>query len=128
MRAKGEWNSTGRAIGAVTSTFFGCTACDSPWRCMAFFGRGEYMDTKGSRQSEIERRVRRQKNVKTYGNDQAQRSFTKYAKFLKTHKQSLLTSVLHTFLVVLLFALFSQLQAPATSSPPSGVTAVDYST
>src|SRR5712691_8865944 len=86
------------------------------------------MDTKGGRQSETEKRGRQHNNAKASRYDQVQRSFSKCMKFLKTHKQSLLAAILLTFLVVLLFAFFSQLQAPAANTPPSGVTAVDYST
>src|SRR5258708_30909811 len=52
----------------------------------------------------------------------------KWAKYLVTHKQSLLAVILLTGLVVLLFGVFSQLQVPSTNAPPSGTTAVDYST
>ncbi len=52
----------------------------------------------------------------------------KCAKYLVTHKQSLLAVILLTGLVVLLFGVFSQLQVPSTNAPPSGTTAVDYST
>jgi len=67
------------------------------------------------------------------GNDrQRQRKLLKLgkkcAKYLVTHKQSLLAVILLTGLVVLLFGVFSQLQVPSTNAPPSGTTAVDYST
>jgi len=52
----------------------------------------------------------------------------KCAKYLVTHKQSLLAVILLTGLVALLFGVFSQLQVPVTNAPPSGTTAVDYST
>src|SRR5712692_5869752 len=52
----------------------------------------------------------------------------KCAKYLVTHKQSLLAVILLTGLVVLLFGVFSQLQVPSTNATPSGTTAVDYST
>jgi ATP-dependent metalloprotease FtsH len=52
----------------------------------------------------------------------------KCAKYLVTHRQSLLAVILLTGLVVLLFGVFSQLQVPSTNVPPSGTTAVDYST
>src|SRR5260221_2480098 len=52
----------------------------------------------------------------------------KCAKYLVTHKQSLLAVILLTGLVALLFGVFSQLQVPSTNAPPSGTTAVDYST
>ncbi|HJT55363.1 MAG TPA: ATP-dependent zinc metalloprotease FtsH [Ktedonobacteraceae bacterium] len=49
-------------------------------------------------------------------------------KFLKTHKQAFFAGILLTAIVMLLFGVFSQFQAPATSVPPGGVTSVDYST
>src|SRR5258707_38851 len=52
----------------------------------------------------------------------------KCAKYLVTHKQSLLAVILLTGLVALLFGVSSQLQVPSTNAPPSGTTAVDYST
>jgi ATP-dependent metalloprotease FtsH len=52
----------------------------------------------------------------------------KFSKYLTTHKQSVLAGILLIGLVVLLFGVFSQFQAPTTSTPPSGETAVDYST
>src|SRR5215469_3086481 len=52
----------------------------------------------------------------------------KCAKYLVTHTQSLLAVILLTGLVVLLFGVFSQLQVPSSNVPPSGTTAVDYST
>src|SRR5260221_6448968 len=52
----------------------------------------------------------------------------KCAKYLVTHKQSLLAVILLTGLVALLFGVSSQLQVPVTNAPPSGTTAVDYST
>ncbi|MDQ2713639.1 MAG: ATP-dependent zinc metalloprotease FtsH [Chloroflexota bacterium] len=48
--------------------------------------------------------------------------------FLSTHKKSLFTAGLLTAMVVLLFGIFSQFQAPSTSPPPAGVTSIDYST
>jgi ATP-dependent metalloprotease FtsH len=52
----------------------------------------------------------------------------KCSKFLATHKQLLLAGILLTGMIVLLFGIFSRFQAPSTSTPPSGVTVVDYST
>ncbi|HEX9134394.1 MAG TPA: ATP-dependent metallopeptidase FtsH/Yme1/Tma family protein, partial [Ktedonobacteraceae bacterium] len=49
-------------------------------------------------------------------------------KFLKEHKQPVGASVLIVIIFVLLIGIFSQLQAPTTSKPPSGVTVVDYGT
>ncbi len=49
-------------------------------------------------------------------------------KFLSTYKQVLFAGILLTAIVVLLFGVFSQFQAPAANTTPSGVTAVDYST
>lgn len=42
------------------------------------------------------------------------------------HKQSLITSVLLTALVLLLFGIFSRLPAPDHTAPPSGLTIIDY--
>ena len=50
------------------------------------------------------------------------------SKFLATHTQSLLAGILLAGMIVLLFGIFSRFQAPATSSPPAGLTVVDYST
>src|SRR5260370_13750315 len=52
----------------------------------------------------------------------------KCAKYLVTHKQSLLAVILLTGLVALLFGVSSQLQVPVTNAQPSGTTSVDYST
>jgi ATP-dependent metalloprotease FtsH len=48
--------------------------------------------------------------------------------FLKEHKQPVGSGVLIVIMLVLLIGIFRQLQAPATSQPPAGVTVVDYST
>jgi cell division protease FtsH len=47
---------------------------------------------------------------------------------LKTHRQLLLTGCLLFALLVLLFAIVSQLPAPATGQPPTGVQVVNYTT
>jgi len=86
------------------------------------------MDDKGGRRLPSEIRWRRRKDVKSYRYDDVRRSLTKCSKFFSTHKQSLLTSVLLIVLVVLLFGIFSQFQAPQTNTSPGGVTVVDYST
>jgi ATP-dependent metalloprotease FtsH len=51
----------------------------------------------------------------------------KCAKFLITHKQSLLASILLTGMVILLFGVFSRFQVPSFNTPTSGTTVVDYS-
>ncbi len=79
------------------------------------------MDGKGSRGLSSGSDRQRQRNVVEISK--------KCAKFLVTHKQSLLAGILLTGLVVLLFGIFSQFQVPSSlSMPPSGVTAVNYST
>jgi ATP-dependent metalloprotease FtsH len=78
------------------------------------------MDGKGSRRLSSGNDRQRQRNVVEIGK--------KCAKFLATHKQSLLAGILLTGLVALLFGVFSQFQVPSISMPPSGVTVVDYST
>jgi ATP-dependent metalloprotease FtsH len=50
------------------------------------------------------------------------------ARFLRIHKQSLLTSVLLFVLLVLLFSIFSQVPPPTMDNSPSGVTVLNYST
>lgn len=77
------------------------------------------MDGKGSRRLSSRNDGQRQRNVVEIGK--------KSAKFLATHKQSLLAGILLTGMVVLLFGVFSQFQAPSISTPPSGVKVVDYS-
>ena len=82
------------------------------------------MDGKGSR-DQLSEHGRRQHTFK-----RTVKNVTKsqILKFLGTHKQALFAGILLTAILVLLFGVFSQLQAPATSAPPAGVTAVDYST
>ena len=75
------------------------------------------MDGKDSLSSGDERR---QRNLSKIGK--------KFWKNLTTHKQSLLAGILLIGLIMLLFGVFSQFQAPSTSTPPAGVTVVDYST
>ncbi len=77
------------------------------------------MDGKGSRRLSSNDDRPRQRNVIESGK--------KCAKFLTTHKQSLLAGILLTGLVALLFGVFSQFPVPSISMPPSGVTVVDYS-
>ncbi len=78
------------------------------------------MDGKGSRGLSSGNDRQRQHNLLKLGK--------KCAKYLATHKQSLLAVILLTGLVVLLFGVFSQFKVPSTNVPPSGTTAVDYST
>src|SRR2546428_4878039 len=92
----------------------GSTACD------LFSGEVKVMDDMGSRRRKSEDYERRHKQVKSYGRT--------VWKFLTTHRQTLLTSILLLLLVVLLFGVSGQLQAPAADSVPNGVTAIDYST
>ncbi len=49
-------------------------------------------------------------------------------KTFKTHKNSLFAGCLVVAIVVLLFGIFSQLQAPAKGEVPSGETSINYST
>jgi cell division protease FtsH len=81
---------------------------------------GAAMDDTGSRRRKLEAYERWQKSVKNY-----RRMFWK---FLTTQRGTLFTGVLLVLLVVLLFGIASQLRAPAVSSTPSGMTAIDYST
>jgi cell division protease FtsH len=46
---------------------------------------------------------------------------------LKKQKQTLLAGLLFTMLVLLLFSIFSQFQAPELSSPSTGMTTIEYS-
>ena len=82
------------------------------------------MDGKGSR-DQLSERGRQQQTFKKPGKNITK---TQILKFLSTHKQALFAGILLTALIVLLFGVFSQFQAPATSTTPNGVTAVDYST
>src|SRR5438270_9041496 len=78
------------------------------------------MDDMGSRRRKSEKYGWRHKQVKSYGRT--------VWKFLTTHRQTLLTSILLLLLVVLLFGLSGQLQAPTSNVVTNGVTAIDYST
>src|SRR6266516_7199367 len=76
------------------------------------------MDGNGGRR--LKAYWRRHKHVESYRRT--------VSKFLNTHKQALLTSALLIAIVFLLFGIFSQFQAPASNTPPNGVTLVSYST
>ncbi len=77
------------------------------------------MDGKGSRRLSSGNDRPRRSNIVEIGK--------KCAKFLITHKQSLLAGILLTGMVVLLFGVFSRFQAPSFNTFPSGATVVDYS-
>src|ERR1700687_3288763 len=78
------------------------------------------MDGKGSRRFSSENDRPRRRNVVEFGK--------KCTKFLVIHRQSLLAGILLTGMVILLFSVFSRLQAPSLNTPPGGTTAVEYST
>src|SRR5437588_3660760 len=82
------------------------------------------MDGKGSR-DQLSEHGRRQHTFKKTGKNVTK---SQILKFLRTYKQAFFAGILLTAILVLLFGVFSQLQAPATSSSPSGETAVNYST
>jgi cell division protease FtsH len=48
-------------------------------------------------------------------------------KFIKTHRSALISSFFVSVIVLLLFGIFSQFQAPATDDVPAGETAINYS-
>ena len=77
------------------------------------------MDDKGGRRLKLMKRRRQRKGVQNY------RRYV--SKFLKTHKQSLLTGFLLIAAIALLFGIAGQLQSPASSAAPNGVTELTYS-
>jgi ATP-dependent metalloprotease FtsH len=79
----------------------------------------KYMDDNGDRRMKLKARWRQHKDARSYRQSAS--------KFLSTHRQSLLTSVLLIAAVVLLFGIVSQLQPPTTNTSPAGVTAISYS-
>lgn len=82
------------------------------------------MDGKGSR-DQLSEHGQRQHTFKKIGKNVTK---SQILKFLRTYKQAFFAGILLTTILVLLFGVFSQFQAPATSTPPAGVTAVNYST
>ena len=78
------------------------------------------MDSKSDHRWKLEGPWRRHQNTTSYR--------SAVARFLRTHKQSLLTGMLLFVLLVLLFGIFSQVPTPVMDNPPSGVTVVNYST
>src|SRR5260221_11703737 len=85
------------------------------------------MDDMGGRRMQSNKQWRQHKGVRLFEHN-LKRSFIKYLEFFRKHIQSFLATGLLTIMIVLLFAISSQLQAPTTNMVPSGVTAVDYST
>jgi ATP-dependent metalloprotease FtsH len=81
---------------------------------------GEEMENKSDRRFNLEDYWRHH-GVKPY-------SRKTVSKFLKEHKQFILTCVLLFILLVALVGIFSQLQGPNIDNPPLGVTVVDYNT
>ncbi len=75
------------------------------------------MDGKGGRRLKVS--VRRRKGTESY----RQSVLTA----LKAHKRSLLTGTLLIAILVLLFGIVSQFQAPAVDTSPNGVTVISYS-
>lgn len=75
--------------------------------------RGQPADNGGSRKRQfLQGRMKDQKHIVT---------------FLYAHKKHLCAGFLLAAILVLLFGIFSQLQAPATSTVPSGETSINYS-
>jgi FtsH Extracellular len=79
---------------------------------------------------EMENKSDRRFNLEDYWRHHAVKPYSRntVSKFLKEHKQSILTCVLLFILLVALVGVCSQLQGPNTNNPPPGVTVVDYST
>ncbi|MGZ3618252.1 MAG: ATP-dependent zinc metalloprotease FtsH [Ktedonobacteraceae bacterium] len=77
------------------------------------------MDGKGSRRLSSKSDRHRRWNVVDFGK--------KCSDFLALHRQSFLAGILLTGMVLLLFAVFSRLQAPTFYNPPASTTVVDYS-
>jgi ATP-dependent metalloprotease FtsH len=78
------------------------------------------MDGKGSRRLLSAKGRPRRWNVVDLGK--------KFREFLAIHRQSLLAGILITGMVILLFGVFSMIQAPSFNIPQGGTKIVDYST
>src|SRR5579885_2730281 len=78
------------------------------------------MDDKVSRRNKSEGYKRRPKQSKNSGRQ--------FWKLLQTHKSAFLTSFMFLLILVLLFAIASQLRPPVINSSPNGETTIDYST
>lgn len=85
------------------------------------------MDDMRDRRSQSNSYRRRHQDVKNYGH-QLKQSFARYGAFFKVHKQSILAIALLAILTLLLFGIFSRLEAPNMDIAPGGATAVNYST
>jgi ATP-dependent metalloprotease FtsH len=73
--------------------------------------------------NKLDRRVKQE----DYGRHHKVKSYRHTVlKLFKKHKQTFLTGILLFVLLVLLFAISIQLQAPVTDNPPPGVTVVSY--
>lgn len=81
-----------------------------------------YMDGKGNRRPAGNGRMRKRSILN------ALKSRKQFVNFLKTHKSTLTAGFLITVMVVLLFGIFSQFQAPANDDVPAGETSIPYST
>ena len=77
------------------------------------------MDGKGSRRLSSKSDRHRRWNVVDFSK--------KCSEFLALHRQAFLAGMLLTGMVLLLFAVFSRLQAPTFYNPPAGTTVADYS-
>src|SRR5436305_7078949 len=77
------------------------------------------MDSKGSRRLSSKSDRHRRWNVFDFGK--------KSSEILALHRQTFLAGILLTGVVLLLFAVFSRLQAPTFNNLPAGTTVVDYS-
>jgi ATP-dependent metalloprotease FtsH len=78
------------------------------------------MDDKHRRRLWIVDRLPQHKEIRNYGRH--------VSRFFYTQRQSLLTGWLLLVIVMLLFGIVSHLQPPRVSTPPHGVTVIDYST
>ena len=82
-----------------------------------------YMDGKGhSSWPSGDGRLRKRKSVLDSVRDQR-----RIIKFCKTHRSVLVSGFLVVVVLILLFGIFSQLQAPSTDDVPGGETAITYS-
>ena len=84
------------------------------------------MDDMRDRRSQSNSRRLRHQNVKNYEH-QLKQSFARYGAFFKVHKQSILAIALLAILTLLLFGIFSRLEAPITYLPTLSFTMNLYS-
>ncbi len=78
------------------------------------------MDGKGSRRLLLAQDRPRRRNIVDFRK--------KCKEFLVKHRQTFLAGIMLTGVVILLFGVFSRLQAPTFNTPPAGTNVVDYST